>query len=126
MMTRDEILTACHAKPDKIVQLIQTLFQRNQELEAQVQSLLQRNHELEEKVQTLEARIQTLEAQGKKNSTNSHLPPSSDWAPIPKSSRMKTGRQSGGQPGHTGHTLRMTDHPDHRCVDCQHKTRQLF
>ncbi|MDG5755682.1 DUF6444 domain-containing protein, partial [Ectobacillus antri] len=96
MMTRDEILTACHAKPDKIVQLIQTLFQRNQELEAQVQSLLQRNHELEEKVQTLEARIQTLEAQGKKNSTNSHLPPSSDWAPIPKSSRMKTGRQSGG------------------------------
>lgn len=89
MMTREGILTACSTEPEKIVQLIQSLFQRNQELEA---------------------RIQVLEAQGKKNSTNSHLPHSSDWAPVPKSSRTaslraKTKRLLGGQPEHPGHHL---------------------
>ncbi|MCM3652924.1 hypothetical protein [Metabacillus litoralis] len=71
-MTREGILTACSTKPETIVQLIQTLFQRNHELEVQVQTLLQCNRE--------------LEAQGKK-STNSHLPPYSNWAPVPKASR---------------------------------------
>ncbi|WP_410429592.1 DUF6444 domain-containing protein [Metabacillus litoralis] len=61
-----------------------------------------------------ELRIQELETSRKRNSTNSHKPPSTDWfqKPVTKSLRSKTGRQTGGQPGHPGHTLRTVETPD--------------
>ncbi|MFB9995468.1 IS66 family transposase [Deinococcus oregonensis] len=46
------------------------------------------------------------------NSTTSHRPPSQDKPWMPKSERQKTGRSSGAQPGHSGKTLKMVDHPD--------------
>src|SRR5437763_13475079 len=64
----------------------------------------------------LSARIERLESQISKDSHNSSKPPSSDGpkAPVRKtqSLRGKSGKQSGGQPGHAGHTLLMVSQPD--------------
>ncbi len=77
----------------------------------------------ESKVQKLEARVKELEDQISKNSSNSSKPPSTDpFFKPPKSLRKKTGKKVGGQKGHQGDTLKITDHPDeiifHKIVFC--------
>lgn len=60
-------------------------------------------------------RIEKLESQLAKNSHNSSKPPSSDGLKKKKrtrSQRRKSGKKSGGQNGHKGKTLEMTDTPD--------------
>ncbi|MGG0261905.1 transposase [Bacillus mycoides] len=72
-------------------------------------------HQLESQMQNLKERIELLENRSKKNSTNSHKPPSTDGLrkPITKSLRKSSQRQTGGQLGHKGHTLYLTTTPDH-------------
>ena len=61
-----------------------------------------------------DARIHELEAQRATDSHNSSKPPSTDGyhKPAPKSSRKKTGRKPGGQKGHPGSTLGLSENPD--------------
>src|SRR4030042_6212472 len=77
----------------------------------------------------MKARIEVLESElarykTKKDSSNSSLPPSKDENRPPRTSslREKGGRKAGGQPGHDGKTLKMTDTPEklveHRACFC--------
>jgi transposase len=82
-------------------------------------------------VKELEARVKELEAARNKNSSNSNKPPSSDEFIKPKSSRKKSDKKSGGQEGHKGQTLKMSDAPDdiitHQvktCLGCGHSLEE--
>ena len=96
-------------------------------------------------VKQLAERLLALEDQLAKNSNNSSKPPSSDGyqKPSPKSLRKRHQKKSGGQPGHSGYTLKAVEHPDHievhpvtQCLYCHagleeveansHEKRQVF
>lgn len=86
---------------------------------------------LQEQLAEQAALIQELRDQLAKNSRNSGKPPSSDGLkkPRPHSLRRKTGRQSGGQKGHQGHTLQMVAQADsierHRVTRCPYCATNL-
>lgn len=93
-----------------------------------IESLYAQVDSLSGQIQYLQQAVKRLENQLAKNSTNSSLPPSSDGLKTPRtrSLRKKQGRKRGGQKGHPGHTLLMSDTPDeiqsHRlsiCPNCQ-------
>lgn len=78
-----------------------------------------------QRIAQLEAQLAQLRAQVNQNSQNSHKPPSSEgYRKKPALPKVKTGPR-GGQPGHRGNTLKMTEHPDtldeqrpERCAGC--------
>lgn len=108
MMTRSEAEAIYDAGKEAVVEVLLRMDASIHALEQQVQSLNTR-------LELSEKRVAHLEEQLAKNSRNSGKPPSTDGfkKPSPKSLRKKGQRNSGGQPGHPGRTLNMTDKPDH-------------
>jgi len=104
-MKREEIIKVYEAGPEAVVELAESLLERIKQLEDQIN----------------------------KNSRNSSKPPSTDGfkKPQPKSLREKGKRPVGGQNGHPGHTLFMTEQPDHVIVhrvvtcSCGHDLEQV-
>jgi len=94
-------------------------------------ALQQQVQQLQQTVAEQEAVMQSLRDQLAKNSRNSGRPPSSDGLKKPRtrSLRKKTGRRSGGQKGHKGHTLKMVDRADHiqvhEVTSCSHCATDL-
>ena len=115
MLTRNELQTLYDQGPDAVFALLQTLGATLQAQQEQLDALHQQNTLLLAQNVGLHERVHELEARLNKNSTNSSKPPSSDGfqkkAP-PVNLRQKTGKPSGGQPGHGGHTLKWCDTPD--------------
>ena len=110
-MTRPEAEAIYNAGKETVVRVLLMMDARIDALEHQVQSLSTR-------LDASEQQVRKLQEQLAKNSSNSSKPPSSDGykKPAPKSLRKKGERKSGGQPGHTGHTLKRLDEPDHTQV----------
>jgi len=112
MKNRDAI-ELCRKKPidaaKKILALLKTIGQ-------QVQTIAQQLKTIEE----LKQRIKTFELQKAKTSKNSSKPPSTDEfkkpKPNPKSQRKKSGKKPGGQKGHKGATLKLSESPDETIV----------
>lgn len=119
-----------HAQKDELIRMLWPLQQ-------QVPDLLAQMVVMQERITQLEGRLA-------KNSNNSSKPPSSDGLrkPAPKSLRQPGQHPTGGQPGHSGSTLRQSAHVDEtqihqadtHCAVCHLKmydhaiaeTRQVF
>lgn len=121
--SREEIHAAYVQGDEGVMALIAQLVSAFVAVLQQQQELVAKQQEL---IDQLEARIQALEDQQAKNSRNSHKPPSSDGPqkPRPQSQRQRSGKKTGGQPGHPGHTLKAVAHPEHvqvhRVQQCAH------
>jgi transposase len=90
-MSRDEIRAVYRQGEDAVVALIEMLIQR---------------------LNALEQEVEKLKGQKAKDSRNSSKPPSSDQFRKHLNLRERTDRTTGGQPGHPGNTLEMSDTPD--------------
>ncbi len=83
---------------------------------------------VQQQVEALSAQGQLVQERLAKDSHNSHLPPSSDrFKRQPKSLRQPSGKKPGGQSGHLGSTLHLSEtpdqiirHPVEICSSCQH------
>lgn len=90
---------------EELTILVHKLFAEVADLKSEVVNLKQDNTKLQ---------AELLIYKNKKNSNNSHVPPSQDLhrAFKNKSLREKTERKPGGQPGHEGRTLEFSDTAD--------------
>ena len=110
--------------PDMQQRTIDSLSEDIGRLQRQVSRLKTALGEARGEVDWLRRRNTELEKLVAKDSHNSSRPPSTDppWAKRTKSLRRPSGRRVGGQPGHAGHTLRLTPKPQ-RVVT--HRRRQI-
>src|ERR1043165_6533593 len=76
------------------------------------------------RISQLEALLKAEKDKSMKDSHNSSKLPSSDLFPKTKSLRTPSGKKPGGQPGHKGTTLEMSQNPDniitHNVERCSH------
>ena len=112
--------------PDMQQRTIDSLSDEIDRLKRQVSRLKAALGEARGEVDWLRRRNTELEKLVTKDSHNSSRPPSTDppWAKRTKSLRRPSGKRAGGQPGHAGHTLRLTQTPQrlvtHRPARCRH------
>ena len=103
-IARIAVLEAENAELRLQVFRIPMLETENSTLREQVLFLSQKLSDLAHKVEQMSVR---------KDSNNSSMPPSGDFRRKTRSLRRASGLKPGGQPGHKGTTLEMTDSPDH-------------
>jgi transposase len=112
------------------------LLQLRREKSHWQEELAQRDEQIaqmQQQLKQLGEQMQALQEQLKKDSHNSHLPPSSDrFHRQPRSLRKSSGKKAGGQPGHPGSTLLLSQTPDRvivypveRCEHCQRDLREV-
>lgn len=111
----------------ELIELVKLLLSQTQKLQSE-------NEALRKQLEEQSSEIQRLKDQVAKDSRNSGKPPSSDGLKKRRteSLRKKSGRKSGGQKGHKGHTLKMSENPDHIivhelsvCPECAHDLREI-
>ena len=90
------------------------LLQEKDRVQEEVIRALQQHLSVQEQeMSLLRQQVQELQERLKKDSHNSHLPPSSDrFGRQPRSLRKKSGKKAGGQAGHPGSTLQLSETPD--------------
>lgn len=123
-MRYEQFLEIYNRGPKSTYELLSAIMQMNR-------VLIEQSDILGIRIKELEARVKELKAARNKNSGNSNKHPSSDEFIKPKSSRKKSGRKSGGQEGHKGQTLKMSDAPDDiithevkTCLGCGHSLEE--
>ena len=104
------------------------ILQERDRVQEEVIGALQRQLSMQEQeMSLLKQQVQELQERLKKDSHNSHLPPSSDrFGRQPRSLRKKSGKKAGGRADHPGSTLHLSETPDEvivhaveRCAMCQ-------
>ena len=96
-------------KVDQLFSRINVLNKKVLEFKLENKEIKQENSQLKLKINVLECKLH------KKNNTNSSIPPSKDENRTKpnQSLRIKSGKNTGGQKGHKGHTLKMYDKVNH-------------
>ena len=122
MASEDPLVTVRQSTLDRLKSRLTALELKCGKLEEENQHLRATN-------QRLMSRVAQLEGQLKKDSRNSSKPPSSDGlkkkpAKAIKNSRERSGRKPGGQKGHDGSTLKMSQEPDHFKAHYPHHCHQ--
>jgi transposase len=109
-LSREELLALLSAKDEQFVELLAAVVASDAAKDARIDALLVQVGELTAQVQALVMKLS-------KDSATSSKPPSSDGPdrrPRGGSSRTRSGRRPGKQPGDPGTTLRLVDDPDER------------
>ncbi len=109
---------------------IAQLESENAALRAENAALREERTILVQQMEHLLIRLQEVEGRLAKDSHNSSKPPSSDGPRGKRRSQCaKSGKKTGGQPGHPGHTLLQVSQPDemvrHRPATCTHCQQSL-
>ena len=120
MLTRDQFQSIYDQGPDATFALVLSLQSASVAHQKEIRSLQEKIVDLfqqlvaqGEQIAALSQRVKELEDRLGKDSHNSSKPPSSDgFNKKPRSQRTRTGRPSGGQKGHPGHTLEFDDQPN--------------
>ena len=123
-MDKKELSEKIRENPEEFIKEFYKLHLIIEEQSRQIKILMEENKLLREENELLKSRIRILESQINKDSHNSSKPPSSDG--LKKkiyNNRKSSSQKAGGQKGHKGETLKLTEIPDkveiHKVSNCK-------